>query len=138
MSKSSTTTKGGLLPNPTPGEILLEEFLKPMDLSQSALAYETSRVTDREAAAVFQWLVDAGMEFHFGKDERRDLTKRQVLQQCKMYVAALRIADQFGCDCIGIQYQQGLKDVLPASDLVEGMLNNGRRPPVRAAHSDRS
>jgi hypothetical protein len=106
-------------------------------LSQSALAYETSRVTDREAAAVFQWLVDAGMEFHFGKDERRDLTKRQVLQQCKMYVAAVRIADQFGCDCVGIQYQQGLKDVLPASDLVEGMLNNGRRPPVRAADSDR-
>jgi addiction module HigA family antidote len=27
-----------LLPNPTPGEILLEEFLKPMELSQSALA----------------------------------------------------------------------------------------------------
>src|SRR6516225_6038916 len=27
-----------LLPNPTPGEILLEEFLKPMSLSQNALA----------------------------------------------------------------------------------------------------
>tara|TARA_R110002110_G_scaffold71027_1_gene189992 strand:- start:279 stop:560 length:282 start_codon:yes stop_codon:yes gene_type:complete len=26
------------LPNPHPGEILLEEFLKPMDLSQNALA----------------------------------------------------------------------------------------------------
>lgn len=38
MSKSSTTTKAALLPNPTPGEVLLEEFLKPMDLSQSALA----------------------------------------------------------------------------------------------------
>jgi len=38
MSKSSTTTKGALLPNPHPGEILLEEFLKPMGLSQNALA----------------------------------------------------------------------------------------------------
>lgn len=38
MSKSSTTTKGSLLPNPHPGEILLEEFLKPMALSQNALA----------------------------------------------------------------------------------------------------
>ena len=39
MSKSSTTmTKGGLLPNPTPGEILLEEFLKPMGLSQTEVA----------------------------------------------------------------------------------------------------
>jgi addiction module HigA family antidote len=37
MSKSSTTTSR-LLSNPHPGEILLEEFLKPMDLSQNALA----------------------------------------------------------------------------------------------------
>ena len=35
-SKSSTTTS--LLPNPHPGEILLEEFLAPMKLSQTALA----------------------------------------------------------------------------------------------------
>jgi len=37
MSKSSTIT-ADLLPNPHPGEILLEDFLKPMDLSQNALA----------------------------------------------------------------------------------------------------
>jgi addiction module HigA family antidote len=35
-SRSSTTTD--LLPNPHPGEILMEEFLKPMELSQTALA----------------------------------------------------------------------------------------------------
>jgi addiction module HigA family antidote len=35
-SKLSTTTD--LLPNPNPGEILGEEFLKPMKLSQTALA----------------------------------------------------------------------------------------------------
>jgi len=44
MSKSSTTTMNKarrplkLLPLATPGEILLEEFLKPMALSQNALA----------------------------------------------------------------------------------------------------
>ncbi len=39
MSKSSTTTiDNDLLPNPHPGEILMEEFLKPMGLSQNALA----------------------------------------------------------------------------------------------------
>ena len=39
MSKSSTTTTdGNLLRNPYPGEILLEEFLRPMGLSQNALA----------------------------------------------------------------------------------------------------
>src|ERR1700732_1631682 len=37
MSRSSITT-AEQLPNPHPGEILLEEFLKPMGLSQTALA----------------------------------------------------------------------------------------------------
>src|SRR5712691_5857830 len=36
MSKSSTTTN--IIPNPTPGSILLAEFLEPMNLSQNALA----------------------------------------------------------------------------------------------------
>jgi addiction module HigA family antidote len=35
-SRSSTTIE--LLPNPHPGEILVEDFLKPMKLSQTALA----------------------------------------------------------------------------------------------------
>lgn len=39
MSKSSTiTAEMDLLPNPHPGEILLEDFLKPMALSQNGLA----------------------------------------------------------------------------------------------------
>ncbi len=38
MSRLSTITEDRLLPNPHPGEILLEEFLKPMGLSQNALA----------------------------------------------------------------------------------------------------
>lgn len=42
MSKSATITDVGppqdWLKNPTPGDILLEEFLKPLGLSQTALA----------------------------------------------------------------------------------------------------
>jgi addiction module HigA family antidote len=38
MSRSSTPIDLDLLPNPSPGEILLEEFLRPLGLSQSALA----------------------------------------------------------------------------------------------------
>ena len=39
MSKSSTLTEAtALIPNPTPGEILAEEFLGPMGLSQNELA----------------------------------------------------------------------------------------------------
>jgi hypothetical protein len=45
----------------------------------------------------------------------------------------LRIADEFGCDAIGIQYQQGLKDLASSSDLAEGLLNNSDRPPVESS-----
>jgi len=106
-------------------------------LSQSALYHETMRTTAAEGRRVFEWLKKAGMRFHFGRDEATELTRQQVLVQCRMYVAALRLADRYGCDLIGIQYQQGLTDLLPASDLVEGMLNDSKRPPVTAEGSSR-
>ncbi len=106
-------------------------------LSQSALYYETKRVSDSEAQAVRDWLDKAGMTFHTGPQHETDLTDAQILDQCRMYIAAVRIADDFGCDCIGIQYQQGLKDLLPASDLVEGMLNDSNRPPVSSRDGKR-
>jgi L-fucose isomerase-like protein len=77
------------------------------------------------------------MKFVTGTNEETDLTDGQIHQQCKMYIAAMRIADDFGCHAIGIQYQQGLKDLLPASDLVEGTLNNTDRPPVRSRDGSR-
>jgi len=99
-------------------------------LSQSALYAKMLTITDAEALAVYHWLRDKGMSFQLGEDEAAHLTEAQVLGQCKMYIAAVRIADEFGCAAIGIQYQQGLKDLTPASDLVEGLLNNVDRPPV--------
>jgi len=99
-------------------------------LSQSALYAEMRNVRDEEAGAAMAWLDTAGLAFDLGTDEREELTQAQVLTQLKMYVAAVRIADDFGLDAVGIQYQQGLKDLTPASDLVEGLLNNVERPPV--------
>jgi hypothetical protein len=112
-----------------------DELLNPLGiykerLSQSALVAEMNHVTDDEAKAVRAWLDDAGMTFHTGADEATELTDGQLLSQFKMYVAAMRIADDFGLDAVGIQYQQGLKDTVPASDLAEGLLNNVERPPV--------
>jgi L-fucose isomerase-like protein len=101
-------------------------------LSQSALYYETMQASDDEGIAARTWMEQHGMRFHIGPSHDTDLTDAQVLLQCKMYIAAVRIADDFGCNLIGIQYQQGLKDLLPASDLAEGMLNNAERPPVRS------
>ncbi len=108
-------------------------------LSQSALYYEMTQVSNKEAKACFDWYVKKGFNFHIPKNakHKKDLTKEQVLDQCKMYIAAVRIADDFGCHTIGIQYQQGLKDLAPASDLVEGTLNNADRPPVKSRDGKR-
>lgn len=99
-------------------------------LSQSALYARMLTVADDEAQAIRAWLDNAGMTFVTGPDPANDLTDEQLLDQFRMYIAAVRIADEFGCSAIGIQYQQGLKDLTPASDLVEGLLNNVDRPPV--------
>ncbi|CAH0146943.1 fucose isomerase [Microbacterium sp. Bi128] len=111
-------------------EVLNRAGIYKERLSQSALYAEMLAVTDAEADAAFDWLIRAGMTFRFGEDPATELTRDQVQWQLKMYIAALRIADDFGLDAVGIQYQQGLKDLVPASDLAEGILNSTDRPPV--------
>ncbi len=105
-------------------------------LSQASLVAAMREVSNTEAQAVRTWLDRQGVTFVTGTDEETGLTDRQILEQCRMYIAAVRIASEFGCDAIGIQYQQGLKDMAPASDLVEGMLNNVERPPVFDNHGN--
>lgn len=115
--------------------IIDDELLNPMGiykerLSQSALVAAMRTVSRSEAQAVRDWLDRRGVTFKTGTDPATELTDEQILEQCQMYIAAVRIAAAFGCAAIGIQYQQGLKDMAPASDLVEGLLNNPDRPPV--------
>jgi hypothetical protein len=120
-----------------PDELLHPTGLFKERLSQSSLFAAMREVSDAEARAVLAWYVKKGAKFHWGRNEETDLTRSQTLQQCKMYIAATRIAADFGCSAIGIQYQQGLKDLAPASDLVEGTLNNVDRPPVKCARTGR-
>jgi len=115
--------------------IIDDELLNPLGiykerLSQSALYAEMLTVAEAEAEAVIGWVRHAGMTFVTGTDEATELTESQLIWQAKMYVATLRMSDDYGLDAVGIQYQQGLKDLVPASDLVEGLLNNVERPPV--------
>jgi len=115
--------------------IIDDELLNPCGiykerLSQSALLAEMRLVSDQEAQIIRTWLDEKGMTFVVGSDESTELTNAQILEQLKMYVAAVRMADTYGCDAIGIQYQLGLKDMTAASDLAEGLLNNVVRPAV--------
>jgi L-fucose isomerase, C-terminal domain len=115
--------------------IIDDELLNPCGIykerfSQAALVAEMSNVSDEEASQTRAWLDEKRMTFIVGIDDATELTNAQILEQLKMYIAAMRIADTFGCDAIGIQYQQGLKDMTPASDLAEGLLNDVERPPV--------
>ncbi len=120
--------------------IIDDEMLNPTGifkerLSQSSLLAAMLEVGDDEARRVRAWLDERGVKFMVGTDPATELTDDQIHEQCKMYIAAVRIADSFGCNAIGIQYQQGLKDMAPASDLVEGLLNNPDRPPVYHAQT---
>lgn len=99
-------------------------------LSQSSLFAAMQLVSAQDARQAREWLSERSMRFVTGTNEETELTENQILGQLKMYIAAMRMADEFGCDAIGIQYQQGLKDLAPASDLAEGLLNNVERPPV--------
>lgn len=122
--------------------IIDDELMNPLGifkerLSQSALWAEMLTVSEADARAVLAWLTDRGMTFRFGADEATELTEAQVLQQARMYIALLRIADDYGLDVLGIQYQQGLKDLSPASDLAEGLINNTDRPPVTSRDGSR-
>lgn len=113
-----------------PDDLLHATGIYKERLSQSALYAAMRKVSDEDAGAALNWLLNEGMTFNWGSDPATELTREQTLEQCKMYIAAVRMADAFGCDTIGIQYQQGLKDLTAASDLVEGLLNNSSRPPV--------
>jgi len=113
-----------------PDDLLHKTGIFKERLSQSALYARMLTVTQAEAESVLNWLLDKGMTFKWGTESLTELTREQTLDQCKMYIAAMRMADDFGCDTIGIQYQQGLKDLTATSDLAEGLFNNQERPPV--------
>jgi L-fucose isomerase-like protein len=100
-------------------------------LNQSDLLAEMDLVSEEEAQKHLNWLVRKGTWFDWGVDPFTDLTHDQVRTQMKMYAAACRFYQRYGLSAIGIPYQLGLVRQCPASDLVEGMLNNADRPPVR-------
>ncbi len=103
----------------------------PMEsLSQSALVYEMSLVPQALREECLQYYIDRGMDFRFGEDPATELTREQVLEQCAMLISMARLVKRFGLSCVGVQYQQGLKDLCPASDFAEGAIGSTERFPI--------
>ena len=71
------------------------------------------------------------MQFQTGADPRTILPMSRSSNNAGCTSRRCAWPTTFGCDAIGIQYQQGLKDICAASDLAEGLLNNVDRPPVK-------
>src|SRR6476646_3468968 len=87
--------------------IIPDELLHPTGvfkerLSQSMLFEAMQSVSEEEAQAIRDWLRNKGLRFNVGTDPATQLTEAQILDQCRMYIAALRLADEFGCATIGI------------------------------------
>src|SRR5690606_488612 len=85
--------------------IIDEGLLNPVGrvterLPQGALYAEMRTVTKAEKQAVHDWLTARGMRFRLGTDHATELTREQLDEQYAMYVAVLRIADDFGLDAV--------------------------------------
>ena len=99
MSESSTTTKANATPNRVtthPGEVLSEEFLKPLGMSANALAIPLRVPATRIGAIVkcersvmadtnlrLACFFDTSPEFWMNMQTMHDLTKARV-ENCKM------------------------------------------------------
>ena len=99
-------------------------------LSQSALLHEMGLISQEQKEECLQWYIDRGMDFRFGHDDKTELTREQVLEQCAMMISMGRFVERFGLTSIGVQYQQGLKDCCAASDFAEGAIGSTERFPI--------
>lgn len=99
-------------------------------ISSATLLEAVRQVSASEALRVRRWLEERGVRFMTGSCEEADLTDGQILDQCRTYIAALRLCAESPCDALGIHYEGALKHLMPAPDIAEGLMNNAERPPV--------
>ncbi|MCJ8294589.1 MAG: hypothetical protein MJK15_09300 [Colwellia sp.] len=120
----------GMINGVFPQESLCRIGMPLESLSQSMLVYEMSLVSQSLREECLQFYIDQGMDFRFGTDDKTELTTEQVLEQCAMLIAMARVYKRFGLSCVGVQYQQGLKDICAASDFAEGAIGSSIRFPI--------
>jgi hypothetical protein len=125
----------GMINGVFPQKALCKIGMPLESLSQSMLVHEMSKVSQAEREECLQFYKKKGMTFKFGDNPAKELTKEQVLEQCAMLIAMARVTEEFGLTCVGVQYQQGLKDVCAASDFAEGAIGSTDRFPIKGKHN---
>lgn len=118
-----------------PGEEVTESWLNAagffrQPLGQAALLAEMQLVDEAPVRHAYDWLWANAAEFHLGANEQKDLTERQLMDQCRMTLAAARLAARYGCDAIGLAYDIGIEQLLPSPALMEAMLNSIQHAPL--------
>ena len=71
---------------------------------------------------------DRGLAFHWREAGAEDFDEAATREQLRDYLAVLDLVAETKSDCLGWQYQLGLINLRPPSDLSEGLLNTSCRP----------
>lgn len=93
-------------------------------LSGAELAAKMAGVREEEALAIHDWYAQRGARLHLPEE-----TRDRVLEQCRRYVAWVRLADEFGCAAVGVpSWHPG--DDPSAREWLAATCNHTERPPV--------
>lgn len=120
----------GMMNGVFPQKALVDIGMPMESLSQSALLVEMAKVPQTLREECLAWYEAKGMNFKFGSDPVKQLTRDQVLEQCAMMIAMARFSERFGLAAVGVQYQQGLAQSCAASDFAEGAIGSTDRFPI--------
>ena len=126
----------GMMNGVFPQKALVDIGMPLESLSQSALLVEMDKVPQKLREECLAWYEARGMNFKFGTDPAKELTREQVLEQCAMMIAMARVTERFGLSCVGVQYQQGLAHSCAASDFAEGAIGSTERFPIPNENGD--
>lgn len=97
-------------------------------IDQAWLIDRGRRIDDRRLDAALAFLLEKGLTFHWRENGNDDFDEQATREQLRDYLTVLDLVAELKFDCLGWQYQLGLINLRPPSDLAEGLLNSVCRP----------
>ena len=97
-------------------------------IDQAWIISRGEEVSSARIEDALAFVKDRGVTFHWGEGDATDFTEDATREQLRDYLAVLDMANEYGADCIGWQYQLGLIPLRPPSDFAEGLFNSACRP----------